>query len=342
MKWPIHIFNVACLAACHRSVHARNPAGDAAGDAVAIAPSAMAAAIESDNLKCELHVSKAPAARPGGGAAMVSWEDSSPEHARGTVLVAERRRRRLVVFEWDVAAGVEVRRVDVGPSDVFDVSMMLDGDEVHLAVSSNDGPGGVSKIVHYVLDRSLHVSARHAVGLGEFPVLVAADGVVAIASFEELREGQFQVFLRTFSYPAWAPLATVESPFADGEIRALRYSGGGSLVAKFSRVGQTRLIVYDARTLKRGATWGPSDGSYDTGVVQGHTAVLGNGVLTELSDSLEILRSRPVAGFGNFMEDPDTGAIATVCGELFVCVFRADPSTCSDVTRALVPKPPEH
>jgi len=54
------------------------------------------------------------------------------------------------------------------------------------------------------------------------------------------------------------------------------------------------------------------------------------------------LRSRPVAGFGNFMEDPDTGAIATVCGELFVCVFRADPSTCSDVTRALVPKPPEH
>jgi hypothetical protein len=24
------------------------------------------------------------------------------------------------------------------------------------------------------------------------------------------------------------------------------------------------------------------------------------------------------------------------------CVFRADPSTCSDVTRALVPKPPEH
>jgi hypothetical protein len=317
MKWLILIFNVACLTACKHPVDSHRAAEDGAGDAFAITPSATPTPLVFDDLTCELHVSKAPAAEPGGRAALVPWEDSSPEHARGTVLVAERIHRRLVVFEWDVAAGVEMRRVSVGaPGDFFDASMMRNGDELHLVVASGEGPGGGRKIVHFVLDRSLRVLAQHAVGLGELPVLLAANGVVAIASFER-RGWQFQGFLRTFSYPAWTPLATVEFPFADGEIAALQYAGGGNLVAEFSPAVQTRLVVYNAATLERGATWGPNDGSYAMGVVQGHTAVLGNGMLTEFSDSLEIRRSRPLPGAGDFMEDPDTGAIATVRGELF-------------------------
>jgi hypothetical protein len=312
------IFNVAYLVACKHSVGPRS-AGGGDGSSDAIAPSVQAAKVDSDAFTCELHVSKPPAAEPFGRPAILPWGEPSPEHARGTVLIAERIHRRLVVFEWDIAGGSEVRRVNVGPpGDYFDTSMIRDGDEVHLAAASDEeGPNGGRKIVHFVLDRSLHMLAHHPVGPGEYPVLMVADGVVAVASLES-QGSDFQGHLRTFSYPIWAPLATLEFPSTEGTVAALRSSGARSLVAQFSTGGQTKLVVYDARTLERGATWGPIDGDYTMGVVQGHTALLGNGALTEFSDSVGILGSRPMAGTGDFMEDPETGAIATVRGEVLL------------------------
>ena len=256
----------------------------------------------------------------------MEWGEPTEKQLMGTILIAEGIHRHLVLAEWDVAGQVELRRVTVaGAHGFFQIALEQRAHQVHLVVASaEDASTQQRSITYYSFDESLRLIAEHPIGTGYQPTFAVSRSAVAIAWSGGLDPERTQ-HVRTFRQPEWAPSGTLDDLAPESLPAVLQISGSERVVVRSyvrpegSGTRSLRLTAYNPRTLAEEATWtGAADHEYSTGIVQGHVALHGDGRLTELTDSLEELRVRSLAGSGSFLEDPETGGVVAAAGEVLL------------------------